>query len=224
MKKFLALLMAAVMLAVVPAAFAEDTVFVTICNGELVLPLCEVALTDADGDGALTINDALINAHDTAYEGGADAGYGASMSEYGLGMTILWGVENGGSYGYYVNDASAWSLTDPVKAGDHITAFVYTDLTTWSDTYSYFDTIAAVGEAGEQLTLTLNAVTFDENYAPVVVTVAGADITVNGETVVGQTDENGQITLDVTEAGTYVVSAVANDAVLVPPVCVIVAE
>ena len=137
------------------------------------------------------------------------------MSEYGLGMTVLWGVENGGSYGYYVNDASAWSLTDPVKAGD---------LTTWSDTYSYFDTIVAVGEAGEQLTLTLNAVTFDENYAPVVVTVAGADITVNGETVVGQTDENGQITLDVTEAGTYVVSAVANDAVLVPPVCVIVAE
>lgn len=48
----------------------------------------------------------------------------------------LWGTENGGSYGYYVNNVSTWSLTDPVDEGDYVNAFVYTDLTTWFDTYA----------------------------------------------------------------------------------------
>ena len=72
-------------------------------------------LTDADGDGALTINDALILFHDAAYEGGAAAGYGSAVSQYGLGITKLWGIENGSSYGYYVNDAAAFNLSDETR-------------------------------------------------------------------------------------------------------------
>ena len=68
------------------------------------------------------------------------------------------------------------------------------------------------------MTLTLSAAGYDENWAPVTSPLAGAVITVNGEKTESVTDENGQVTLTV-EAGD-VISAVAEDATLVPPCCV----
>ena len=124
-------------------------------------------------------------------------------------------MENGGSYGYYVNNTAAMSLADPVADGDFINAFVYTDLTGWSDVYCFFD---AETVAPGEVTLTLSAAGYDENWAPVTSPLAGAVITVNGEKTESVTDENGQVTLTV-EAGD-VISAVAEDATLVPPCCV----
>lgn len=220
MKKAFSLLMALMLLlSVCVFAQAEEetqpVVYVTIANGELALCQEPVTVTDADGDGALTIADALYLAHEAAFDGGAEAGFAAETTEYGLTLTRLWGVENGGSYGYYVNNTAAMSLADPVADGDFINAFVYTDLTAWSDVYCFFD---AETVAPGEVTLTLSAAGYDENWAPVTSPLAGAVITVNGEKTESVTDENGQVTLTV-EAGD-VISAVAEDATLVPPCCV----
>ncbi|MBO7666544.1 MAG: hypothetical protein J6S70_03845, partial [Clostridia bacterium] len=104
---------------------------------------------DADADGVLTISDALYAAHEAAYEGGAAAGFAAATTEYGLSLTKLWGVENGGSYGYFVNDNSAMSLADPLSDGDEVVAFIYT-AADWSDAYSFFDVKS--GKSGAELT------------------------------------------------------------------------
>ncbi|MBR3290154.1 MAG: hypothetical protein IKI63_05210 [Clostridia bacterium] len=207
--------------AISAAAELSATVLVTIAdeNGALALASEPVIVNDTDADGVLTIHDALYCAHEAYYEGGAAAGYASVQSEYGLSLTKLWGAENGGSYGYYVNDASAMSLSDPIADGDRVNAFVYTDLTAWSDTYCYFDVTELSGEVGD-VTLTLSAASFDENWAPIVVPVVGATLTINGEKTDAVTDENGCATITLPGTGAVVISAVSDTQTLVPPVCV----
>lgn len=224
MKKFLVSLLA-LMLLLTCTAFAEEaapTVYVSISDdaGALVMAYVPVTVTDADGDGAYTIHDALTAAHVQHHPEGA-AAYVAENSEWGLSLYVLWGVDNGGSYGYCVNDASAMSLMDPVKTGDHVKAYAYTDLTAWSDTYAYFAAPAADAAKNVEIALTLAANGYDANWAPVVNPVAGAVITVNGEKTEIVTDENGNAVLTLAEAGTYTVSAVSETQTLVPPVCIV---
>lgn len=226
MKKFLALLV--MMLLLVSTALAGETapasvqVYVTITDdtGALVMAYEAITVTDADADGALTINDALIAAHTVGHENGAEA-YSAVVSEYGLSMAKLWGLENGGSYGYYLNNASAWSLVDPVSEGDHVKAYAFTDLVGWADTYCYFDVNTVSATAGADVTLTLSAAGYDAAWNPVTLPVAGAVVTVNGEKTAFVTDENGIATLDFAKAGEYVISAVSDTQVLVAPVCIV---
>lgn len=229
MKKFLATLLALLML-VSLTAFAEEapTVYVSISDdtGVLVLAHQPVMLTDADADGVLTIHDALAAAHAAYHPDGTEA-YLAENSEWGLSLYRLWGVENGGSYGYCVNDASAMSLLDPVQEGDHIKAYAFTDLTAWSDTYCYFTAPVATGArlaaaaVNSEIALTLSAAGYDESWAPVTLPVAGAVLTVNGEKTEVVTDENGNAVLNFAAAGTYTVSAVSETMTLVPPVCIV---
>lgn len=208
-------------LAIVSALAADGvTVYVTIANGSLVMTQEAINVTDADGDGALTINDALFLAHEAGFSGGAAAGYASEVGAYGLCIAKLWGVQNGGSYGYYLNNASAMGLTDTVKDGDHLTAFVYTDTAAFSDTYCFFDVNNVTAEAGEKLTLTLSAAGYDESWNPVVKPVAGAVITVDGVPSSFVTDAEGKVTLTL-EGGAHTLSAVSESAVLVPPVCAV---
>ena len=134
MKKILSTLLALAML-VSLTAFAEEapTVYVSITtdSGALVLAYVPVAVSDADGDGALTICDALVCAH-TMYHPDGAAAFVAEDTEWGKSLYVLWGIDNGGSYGYMLNDASPMSLLDEVKPGDHVKAYAYTDLTAWS--------------------------------------------------------------------------------------------
>lgn len=205
-------------------AFADTTevnVYVTIAdeNGALALAQEEITVSDVDADGAITINDALYAAHEAKYEGGAAAGYAASTGDYGLSMDKLWGTENGGSYGYYVNNASAWSLTDPVAEGDYVNAYVFTDLAAWSDTYSFFDVNTAEAEEGEEIMLKLSYAGYDADWNPVTLPVEGAVITVNGEATEFTTDAEGNVKVTIDEAGEYVISAESDAMTLVPPVC-----
>ena len=200
-------------------------VYVTIsAEGALALVRQEVELTDVDGDGALTINDALIAAHEAAFEGGAEAGYGFDTGEYGLYITKRWGVENGGSYGYCKNNAACASLSDPAADGDEIVAYTYADLESWSDAYAYFDVFSMNTSANEEAVLVLKVSGFDADWNPVETPLEGAVITVNGEVTEVVTDMNGQALISLGEPGEYVVSATAADMILVPPVCVITVE
>ena len=81
-------------------------VYVTVADAG-VLRVANQALTvmDADGDGAVTADQVLTAAHDAFFEGGAKAGFTFEETEYGMSIIKFWGVENGGSYGYYVNNA-----------------------------------------------------------------------------------------------------------------------
>ncbi len=220
-KRILAAAAALICLACGVSAAAADTaaVYVTVADGNLKLAQERIEVTDTDGDGKLTVNDALYAAHEAKYEGGAAAGYAFEETEYGLSLTKLWGVENGGSYGYYVNNASAMSLADEIKDGDYINAYVYTDTDTFSDVYTYFDVNSLSVRQNEEFTLTLLSAGYDAEWNPAVYPVENAEITVDGVKTGYKTDENGKVTLKIDEAKNCVISAVSDSAVLVPPVC-----
>lgn len=232
-KKILAMLTAVMLLvsSLGLTAFAEGTgvsdtvsVYVTISDGEGKLALAQekIEVTDIDNDNQLTINDALYCAHEAKYEGGAAAGYksSASTSIEGLSLDRLWGVANGGAYGYYVNNNSAWSLKDEVQEGDCIKAFVYQDSIGWSDKYSYFDKEKVSVNQNEEVSIMLTMLAYDEEWNLHQVPVANAVITINGNKTDYKTDAEGKVTLKLTEAGTCVISAVSNSQTLVPPVCI----
>lgn len=229
MKKSISIALAAMMLigALGLTATAQEAsslsteVYVTIADqGSLAVTQEKITVTDADGDHALTLNDALFCAHEEKYPGGASAGYASAVSEYGLGLTKLWGDESG-SYGYYINNASAWSLADPITDGDYVYAFVYADGTGWSDAYSYFDENTVAVQAGEELTLTLSRLGYDASWNTVVLPVEGATITVNGASTKYKTDAQGKVTVVFEQAGEVVISALGEGITLVPAVAVV---
>lgn len=226
MKNLTKALLLILMLALSLCVCAEDapTVYVTVANGTPVLARLAVTVTDIDSDGVLTVNDALTLAHEAAFEGGAAAGYASALSDYGMSLNRLWGVDNGGAYGYYVNNAMAYSLLDPVQDGDSVYAYVYTDLAAFSDLYCYFDRETVTAAKDASFTLTLTAMGFDESWMPVALPVAGAVVTVNGESTEFVTDEAGQVTVTVFWDGDAVLSAYCVDAVLIPPVCIVTPE
>ena len=206
--------------------FADEpiTVYVTIAddNGALVLAHEAITVTtDFDFDGTLSIADAIFCAHEAKFEGGADAGFACERTVYGLSLIKLWGIDNGGSFGYYCNNASPMSLSDAIANGDSITVFAYTDLTMWSDTFCYFDAATAKATVGEELTLTLSSAGYDAEWNPVVYPVVGAVITVDGTDTEFVTDENGCVTLTLDEVGSYLISARSDTQTLVPPVCTV---
>ncbi len=202
-------------------ASAEEspaTVYVTIASkGELVAVRIPVTLSDYDNDGSLTVNDALYGAHEKKYEGGANAGYSYYTSEYGLSMSKLWGDESG-AYGYYLNNASCMSLADSIKHGDSITAFVYAS-SDWSDVYTYFDVSAQTLELGQEITLTLMAAGYDENWNPITYPVAGATLIFSGNKTGFVTDAQGKVTICPDTDGLHIYSATHESMTLVPPAC-----
>ncbi len=203
------------------SAEETTTAYVTIVdvNGDIVVPAKNLHVTDTDGDGVHTIHDALYLAHEACYDGGAADGYAVSRTEYGLGITKLWGTEQGSGYGYCVNDKSAMSLDDPISHAARITAFVYTDTVNFSDTYSFFDISDISTSTGETYEFTLSANSYDVSWNPIVVPVEGAVITIDGERTEYVTDAEGKVTVTFDKAGDLVYSAVSDNMTLVPPIC-----
>ena len=232
-KRLLLILLSVLCLAsaVTPVPLAEEgtstplsaEVTVNIINNKPVLAAEKITVTDTDGDGALTISDALYCAHEKKYTGGAAAGYQTEPSQYGLSLIKLWGNVSG-SYGYYLNNASPMSLLDTVKDGDNVTAFVYQDTTYYSDSYSYFDKLTATITEGESVTLNLSYLSLDyETWETTVNAAEGATVTVNGETTAFKVDKDGNVSVKLTMAGTYLISA-TSDLNIVAPVCVVTVE
>ena len=217
------ILAAALCLGLSLSAFAAAegmTVYVTIADGELKAASVAVDVSDTDGDGNLTVNDALFLAHERYYKGGAQKGYASFEGDYGLAVSKLWGNENGTGYGYYINDVSAFTLADPVAKGDRITAFVYTDTVGFSDQYCFFDSASLTADSGDTAVLTLSCAGYDENWNPVTLPVANAVITFNGEKTDFVTDENGTVQITFEGKKDVLISAVSDSAILVPPVCI----
>lgn len=226
MKKTIA--MAAAMIvsfsAVSMNVFAEETegtqVYVTISddNKALVLTQEPVEVTDIDNDGKLTINDAFYIVHENKFEGGAEKGYKSSVKQWGLGLDKLWGVENGGSYGYYVNDTYSMGLADEIKNGDYIEAFIYPDPKDYNYYYSFFDAKnSEEKDADSEVELTLSYYTFGADGSLVTNKLEGAKITVNGKETDAVTDADGKAKVKLTDAGRNVISAVSDSVSIAPP-------
>ena len=203
-------------------------VYVTITNdaGKIVFRQSQVEVTDADGDGALTINDALYLAHEKKYKGGAEAGYGyvdaAIYGFTGYSLSKLWGVENGGSYGYYVNSVAAMSLADPVKEGDYIDAYCYTDLKKWSDKYTYFNKRVVEVHRNEEFTLKLSYAAYNDNGAYAAKVKNAVIIDGSNETEF-KVNKKGVVKLSFDKLGSHFISAASTKkkTVLVPPACIV---
>ena len=230
-KKILTLLIALACLAAVPLLLnAEDApsvppadVTVSIINGAPALAAEKITVTDADGDGILTISDALYCAHEKKFTGGASAGFAAEPSQYGLSLVKLWG-DTSGAYGYYLNNESPQSLLDTVKTGDSVTAFVYQDTNYWSDAYSYFDKLTVTVKEGDSVMLTLSYLALDpETWVASVKPAEGATVTVDGKDTENTVNMDGKVTVKFDAAGIYLVSA-HSDLNIVSPVCVVTVE
>lgn len=204
------------------AVAAESVeVYVTISDkGTLKVAAEKISVADKNEDGTITIDEALVAAHDKFYEGGAAAGFSAGASAYGFSVFKLWG-DTSGNFGYYLNNASSWSPADAVADGDYVVAFIYSDTDSWSDTYTFFDKNQLDVESGEEITLVLKEAGFDQNWNPVVDALKNTTITINNEATEYKTDSEGKVTFKFDKGGKYIISAKSAEKVIVPPACVI---
>ena len=228
MKKAVSLMVAAMLICVaLLPAFAEEpvNVNVTVCDGGTVpaLACASVTVSDRDADGTLTIYDALYSAHEQYCDGGAGA-FGTAMTDYGVSLTKLWGKTSpaGYGFGYYVNDEAAFSLTDPVKEGDYVAAFLYTDAVSFSDAYAYFNVKTASAAVGKPLSLTLSLLAYvPPEWVLVSSPASNAVILIDGEETAFTTDDEGRVAVTFASAGIHLVSARAQDGLIVPPACLV---
>ena len=228
MKKAVSLMIAAMLVCVALfPAFAVDpvNVTVTVCDGGTVpaLACATVTVSDRDADGTLTIYDALYCAHEQYCDGGAGA-FGTAMTDYGVSLTKLWGKTSpaGYGFGYYVNDEAAFSLTDPVKEGDYVAAFLYTDAVSFSDAYAYFNVKTAAAAVGKPLTLTLSLLAYvPPEWVLVSSPAQNTVILIDGKEIDFTTDQDGRVKVTFDSTGEHLVSARAQNGLIVPPACLV---
>ena len=203
-----------------PAEDADITVTIS-AAGAVKVALRDVTVKDLNSDGKLNIDEALYAAHEAYYSGGASAGYASAKTAWGLSVAMLWG-DDSGNFGYYNNGEMCMGAADPVVAGDYLAAYIYKDASTWSDTFSKFDTLAYTGE--DKVTVNLLGGAWDENWNPVFAPFAGAAITVYDENYAAidasqytVTDNgDGSYTIVFTESGDYIIQADCADPFIVP--------
>lgn len=186
-------------------------------NGETV----GAAKLTLEGKESYTIDDALRAAHEKFHPNGASA-YAYRDSDYGPTISRMWGKDTE-AVSYYLNTDMPWYLTQEIKDGDHIYAFIYADEQDYTDSYSRFDRTTASVQTGEALKLKLEQVTgYDDSYQTMFGPCAGAVITVDGEKTKNVTDENGAVTVVFNKAGNYIVSAEKTDGTVISaPVCAV---
>ena len=105
---------------------AEDAsadILITVTQGGNVLnDTAALTVTDTDGDGLLTVYDALYLLHEEQFAGGAATGLQTLQEEDVLRAAIVWGMDTGNAFSCYVNDVSVDSLQAPLTAGDCVRA------------------------------------------------------------------------------------------------------
>lgn len=201
-------------------------------SGKVVMAQQTVTVTDVNNNGIFDVDDALYAAHEVGFEGGAEAGYASEDTAWGLSIAKLWG-DTSYAYGYWLNNASCWSLEDVVAEGNALVAFVYQDGTYWSDAYTKLDKLSYTVEALENLTVTLEMAGYDADWNTVFAAHGGAVLTVYDSelkavdvadyTVTDNGD--GTYTVKIAKAGTYYLVASDGDPITVPAVsAVTVAE
>ncbi len=189
--------------------------------------------------GQVSVLDALLCAHEAVY--GA-AFTKDTMSSYFGGsssfVSKIFGVDGG--IGYAVNDRlpvgpkyDGYAINEyALSEGDDVYFFIYAS-PYWGDYLSYFDKKQLTVNAGEEVTLTLSGYmameqmgTPGKDTRPITTmeNIEGAEIDLLDENAgklefgdyLGETDENGKVTLKFDKAGTYYVSAIGESSTTFP--------
>lgn len=156
-----------------------------------------------------TILDVFIAAHIDMF--GEDfMDYAPLKASGSAGITSAFGEETSAiSYrlnGATDNGSGVWyNLDTEVKSGDYVDTMFYQDTTGYTDKYVSFGGRDIKSTTGD-VTLTATYTGFNESWATVSGPAQGLNISVDGVSV-GTTDENGQITLKLSQCKTYVVTA-----------------
>ena len=195
-----------------------------------------VVVEDYNEDGRLTVDEALFAAHENYCPEGSE-GYSSYSGIYGLSIAILWGEgteQTSLEVGYWLNNASCWSLEDTVAEGDYLTAFVYSDKIYWSDAYSYFTQNEVTVKPGEYVDLELKYLSgydAENGYAPIYSACSEANIKFlsSNNSIQGnlKTNSDGKVQIAFSasaNSGDHFVIAYKEDATIVPAVCKITVE
>ena len=199
-----------------PAANAEVTftvsnkgVLATTSDGKAAIGL-PVTVTDRNSDGVLTYDEALVALHEAYCPGGYEIVKGFVQK--------LWDVTTTpkGSY-YFLKNNVALSKgvadkTSTVAQGDKLYCCVFTDEENYSDAVCYFTQTEVAAQAGKAFTLNLQGGSSMAvgGYNPGNLTGAQVGIWKDGKFTAidgAVTDKNGNVTLTLSKAGTYIISA-----------------
>lgn len=221
---FCILLALTMLVGLMPVLAAEDdvTVYVSVSDQGVLAetkdgkPAARLAVTVPAGS---TLEDAIIAAHAAYCPEGAE-GWEVTEGDWGLSMSKIWGKYDGVG-GWYLNGVmpmdQSWNIA--AQDGDYVDLVLYGP--DWSDSYARFDVRTAAAATGEAITLTLTHDEFDENWVAAPVALAGAAVKLADGTQLGTTDKDGKVSICFAEAGTYLVTATAEDLVITAPLCVI---
>lgn len=184
-------------------------VLATTADGQAAIEL-PVTVTDRDSDGILTYDEALVALHETYCPGGYEIVEGF--------VEKLWDVTTTpkGSY-YFLKNNVALSKgvndkTSTVAQGDKLYCCVFTDEKNWSDAICYFTQTEVAAQAGKAFTLNLQGGSSMAvgGYNPGNLAGAQVGIWKDGKFTAidgAVTDKNGNVTLTLNKAGTYIISA-----------------
>lgn len=160
-------------------------------------------LIELDGKESYNLDDAFLTAHRLYYEDGEE-GYASSEGRWGFGVDKFWG-DTSYNFVYMINGSYASGTKDVVKDGDYIEFAI---LTNQYEGYAMFDKRHISLYTNNECTLTLEYFSgYDENGNAIVSPCEDATITINGVETEYKTDENGQVTLNFENEGTYIISA-----------------
>ncbi|MDO5478894.1 MAG: Ig-like domain-containing protein, partial [Clostridia bacterium] len=261
-KKALCLLLSLVMiLATAPSAIisAEENettdeikVYMTVVNKGVIasdnegniMANRELTVSDIDEDGKFTFHEALIAAHkEYNSEEGYDAGSGNGVS-----VVKLWGIDSYNNL-FFINDAGLKGGvgTDEVEEGDFLTTSICQDNKYYGDRYTFFDKKEVTAIENEEFTLNLKGfwgmAYEEEELLPKPFEGLSLCTWQDGELkeIEGKvTDEEGNVNLSFSEAGTYYVTAkgtvkamvtdwwtmkeVEADCPIIAPLCIVTVE
>ena len=199
-----------------PAANAEVTftvsnkgVLATTADGKAAIEL-PVTVKDVNKDGILTYHEALVALHEAYCPGGYDPGDGFVQK--------FWNVvtDPKGSYYFLKNNVplsmGVTNTTMTVAQGDNLYAVVDSDEANYSDIICFFNKRALNVEAGSKFTLNLRGSSsmLPDGYTEDNVVGAKVGIWKDGKFTAidgAVTDKNGNVSLTLNKAGTYIISA-----------------
>lgn len=184
-------------------------VLATTSDGKAAIEL-PVTVKDVNKDGVLTYHEALIALHEAYCPGGYELS--------GTMVHNLWNVQTSpkGS-NYFLKNNVALSMgvddkTSTVAQGDKLYCCVFTDEEKYSDAICYFTQTEVAAQAGKAFTLNLQGGSSMAvgGYNPGNLAGAQVGIWKDGKFTAidgAVTDKNGNVTLTLNKAGTYIISA-----------------
>lgn len=181
----------------------------TTADGKAAIGL-PVTVTDRNSDGILTYDEALVALHETYCPGGYEISEGFVEKLWNVTTTPV------GSYYFLKNNVDPHKgvadKSNVVAQGDKLYCCVFTDEENWSDAVCYFTQTEVAAQAGKAFTLNLQGGSSMAvgGYNPGNLAGAQVGIWKDGKFTAidgAVTDKNGNVSLTLNKAGTYIISA-----------------